>query len=95
MLTPSLVFREMPEQRKRRREPDGEIADEEESAAFHLISCNSLALLREWGRRFPGKKACNHSLPRRPLVASAAKGDSRHHPRGTADLNKKAAGKER
>ena len=41
------------------------------------------------GRRFPGKKACNHSLPRRPLVASAAKGDSRHRQRGTADLNKK------
>src|ERR1041384_8503555 len=36
VLTPSLVFREIPEQRKRRREPDGEIADEEESAAFHL-----------------------------------------------------------
>jgi len=38
VLTPSLVFREIPEQRKRRREPDGEIADEKESAAFHLIS---------------------------------------------------------
>jgi len=43
-LMPSPVFREMPEQRKRRRERDGEIADEEESAAFHLISCNSWPL---------------------------------------------------
>jgi len=55
VLTPSLVFRETPEQRKRRREPDGEIADEEESAAFHLISVQQPghSTLRRVGPAFP------------------------------------------
>jgi hypothetical protein len=66
------------------------LADEEESAASHPIPRNSWPSCencrprdgapmerRGWGvgLAFPRKKACNHFLPRRPLVALAAQGE--------------------
>jgi hypothetical protein len=82
----------MPKQRKRRRERYGEIAGEEESAAFHLIARDS-SHLEKAGPAFPRTKASNHFLPRRPLVASAGKGAAATVSRDTADLNKVQAEK--